>query len=209
MKSGNHEDHHVSEGPINTDRDQLGEETNPMPGPLVTASSRPTEAPPRHVEHPVTTPSRFGRGPIHRYFAAKVVSTMLTVRLPGKTRLWAAIGLMFIVALFGAAPVSLGAPSDAHVEHHVTETGDLDHLAAVDHSHLGPAAIQSAPEMFADSLLHRVRVALPVLGLIFAGGVLWLWSPQHTVAVGRGPPRGPLIISPGRDVLARLCVLRR
>jgi len=35
MGSGNSEDHHVSEGPINTDRDQLGEETNPMPGPLV------------------------------------------------------------------------------------------------------------------------------------------------------------------------------
>jgi hypothetical protein len=134
---------------------------------------------------------------------------MRVLRLPGKTRLWAAIGLMFIVALFGAAPASLAGPSGAHVDHHTTATGDLDHLSAVEHDHIGAAAMQSAPDDFADSLLHRVRFALPVLGLIVAGGVLWQWSPQHTALVGRGPPRGPLIVSPGRDVLARLCISRR
>lgn len=133
---------------------------------------------------------------------------MRACKRPGKTRVWAAIGLMFIVALFGASP-ALAGPSGTQVDHHVTETGDLDHLSAVEHDHIGAAAIQTAPDDFADSLLHRLRVALPVLGLIVAGGVLWQWSPQHTNLVGRGPPRGPLIISPGRDVLARLCILRR
>jgi hypothetical protein len=137
------------------------------------------------------------------------VDIMRAFRLPGNIRLWAAIGSIFIVALFGAAPISLAAPSYAHVDHHVTATGDLDHLAETDHDHIGIAAIQSAPDMLADSVLHRVRVALPVLGLIFLGGVLWLWSPQHTIAVGRDPPRGPLMFSSGRDVLARLCILRR
>ena len=158
---------------------------------------------------PITTPSRFGRGSRWRHFAAKVVDIMRAFRLPGNIRLWAAIGSIFIVALFGAAPISLAAPSHAHVDHHVTATGDLDHLAGVDHDHIGTAAIQSAPDMLADSVLHRVRVALPVLGLIFLGGVLWLWSPQHTIAVGRDPPREPLMFSSGRDVLARLCISRR
>lgn len=134
---------------------------------------------------------------------------MRAVKLPGKTRLWAAIGLTFIVALFAAAPMSLAAPSHSHADHHVSPTGDLDHLAAVDHDHIGPAAIQSAPDMLADSVLHRVRLALPVMGLIFAVGLLWLWAPQNTVAVGRGPPRWPLMFSSGRDVLARLCIARR
>jgi len=134
---------------------------------------------------------------------------MHAFRLPGNIRLWAAIGLMFIVALFGAAPASLAVSSGAQVEHHVTEAGDLDHLSAVEHDHIGAADMRSAPDDFADSVLHRVRVALPALGLIFVGGVLWLWSPRHTIAVGRDPPRGPLIISPGRDVLARLCISRR
>ena len=128
---------------------------------------------------------------------------------PGNIRLWAAIGSIFIVALFGAAPISLASPTHAHVDHHVKATGDLDHLAEVDHDHIGTAAIQGAPDMLADSVLHRVRVALPALGLIFVGGVLWLWSPRHTIAVGRDPPRGPLMFSSGRDVLARLCILRR
>ncbi len=128
---------------------------------------------------------------------------------PGKTRVWVAIGLVFIIALFGAAPALLAGPADAQVDHHVTETGDLDHLSAVEHDHIGAAAMQTAPDDLADSLVHRLRVALPILGLIVAGGVLWQWSPQHTNLVGRGPPRGPLIISPGRDVLARLCILRR
>jgi hypothetical protein len=122
---------------------------------------------------------------------------------------WAAIVLMFIVALFGAAPALLAEPSDPHVDHHITATGHLDHLSAVDHDHIGAPAIHSAPDEFADSLLHRVRTALPVLGLIFAGGLLWQWSPRHTAAVGRDPPRGPLIDSPGRAVLARLCISRR
>ncbi len=134
---------------------------------------------------------------------------MRAFRLPGNIRLWAAIGLMFIVTLFGAAPASLAVSSGAQVEHHVTEAGDLDHLSAVEHDHIGAADMQSAPDDFADSVLHRLRVALPALGLIFVGGVLWRWSPQHTIAIGRGPPRGPLIISPGRDVLARLCISRR
>lgn len=134
---------------------------------------------------------------------------MRAFRLLGKTRLWAAIGLMFIVALFGAAPATLGFPSAPHVDHHVTATGDLDQLSAVDHDHIGAATMQSAPDDFSDSLLHRVRIALPLLGLIVAGGLLWRWSPEHTGLVGRGPPRGPLLISPGRDVLARLCISRR
>jgi len=134
---------------------------------------------------------------------------MRAVKLPGETRLWAAIGLAFIVALFGVAPVSLAAPSHSHADHHVSPTGHLDHLAAVDHDHIGPAAIQSAPDAFADSALHRVRLALPAMGLIFAVGLLWLWAPQHTLAVGRGPPRWPLMFSSGRDVLARLCIARR
>ena len=156
---------------------------------------------------------------------------MRTGRLPGNARLWAAIWSMFIVALFGAAPVALAGPSHSHPshshpshshpshshpshshshdDHHISATGELDHLAAVDHSHIGPAAIQGAPDTFAESLLHRVRIALPVLGLIFVGGVLWLWSPRHTVAVGRDPPRGPLMFSTGRVVLTRLCIARR
>ncbi|WP_313674678.1 hypothetical protein [Mycolicibacterium sp.] len=123
--------------------------------------------------------------------------------------MWAAILLMFVVALLGAAPVSLAGPSGAHADHHVTATGDLDHLSAVDHDHIGAAAIQTAPDDFAESLLNRVRIALPVLGLLLAGGVLWQRSPQHVAMVGRDPPRGPLIVSPGRVVLARLCISRR
>lgn len=130
-------------------------------------------------------------------------------RRPAKARVWAAIGLMFFVALLSAAPVVLAGPAEAQVDHHVTATGELDHLAAVGHEHIGPASIQNAPDTFADAAFSRLRIALPVVGLIFAVGVLWVLSPQHTNMVGRDPPRRVLIAFPGRDVLTRLCISRR
>lgn len=156
----------------------------------------------------ITTPSRFRGGVPRRRSAATVGSIMGALRLPAKTRLWAAIGLMFIVALFASAPASLAAPSGGH-DHHVTAAGEFDHLADVDHEHIGASAIQSAPDAFGDALPPRMRVALLVLGLTFALGLLWRFSPRHTVLVGRDPPRAPDIVSLGRDVLTRLCISRR
>jgi hypothetical protein len=118
-------------------------------------------------------------------------------RLPAKAKLWAVIGLTFLVALFAAAPAAMAAPPAAQVEHHISATGELDHLSAVDHGHLGVA------------LLHRMRLTLPALGLIFAVGLLWTLSPQHAVLVGRAPPWVPDVVPKGRDVLNRLCISRR
>ncbi len=134
---------------------------------------------------------------------------MRVLRLPANAKLWAVIGLMFIGALFAAAPVTLAVPSGAHADHHVSAAGVADHLSAVDHDHIGAAATQSVPDAFADALPPRMRIALPAVGLIFAVGLLWLLSPQHTALVGRDPPRAPAIASSGRDVLARVCISRR
>jgi hypothetical protein len=125
-------------------------------------------------------------------------------------KLWAAIALVFIVAALGAAPAMVTAPagaSDGH--HHVSASGDSDHLAVLDHDHIGAASTFSAPDVFADALLPRLRIALPVLGLIFVVGLLWSLSPQHTALVGRGPPRAALLACSGREVLAGLCISRR
>lgn len=124
-------------------------------------------------------------------------------------KLWAAIALVFIVAMLGAAPAMMTAPAGAHEDHHVLVSGGLDHLAAVGHDHIGAAATFSAPDAFTDALLPRLRIPLPVLGLIFALGLLWSLSPQHSALVGRDPPRRPLLVCPGRDVLAKLCISRR
>ena len=43
-------------------------------------------------------------------------------RLPAKAKLWAVIGLTFLVALFAAAPAAMAAPPAAQVEHHISAT---------------------------------------------------------------------------------------
>ncbi len=134
---------------------------------------------------------------------------MGALRLPANARLWAVVGMMFFLAAFNGAPLTLSGPPVAHVDHHVSATGHLDHLASVDHDHIESAATPSAPDAFADALLPRLRTALTALGLVFVVGLLWRWSPQHTILVGRDPPRTQLSVSPGRDVLSRLCISRR
>ena len=129
--------------------------------------------------------------------------------VPNSLRLWVAIGLAFVVALFVAAPVTPSfAPVD-HSDHHVSADGHLDHLAAVDHAHMDAAASLDAPDMAYDALAPRMRTALIAMGLVFALALLWRLSPQHTPAVGRDPPRAPVLASTGRDVLTRLCIARR
>lgn len=125
--------------------------------------------------------------------------------------MWMAIGLMLVVSFFGAGTTVLAghAHAQAPADHHVAATGERDHLAAVDHDHVGPAAMPSPPDVFADAPASRLRTALPILGLIFATGLLWMFLPQENTRVGRDPPRGSPIVSPGRDVLTRLCISRR
>lgn len=134
---------------------------------------------------------------------------MSGLRLPAKAKLWAVIGLTFLVALFAAAPAAMAAPPAAQVEHHISATGELDHLSAVDHGHLGVPTLDCDPDEVGDALLHRMRLTLPALGLIFAVGLLWTMSPQHAVLIGRGPPKAPDVVPRGRDVLTRLCISRR
>lgn len=57
---------------------------------------------------------------------------MRAVRVPAGARLWVAIGLTFIVALFAASPAWTAGPAFAPADHHVSADGDLDHLAAVE-----------------------------------------------------------------------------
>lgn len=133
---------------------------------------------------------------------------MAALRTTANPRWWAAIGLL-IVTLFGAVLTDVDGPREAPADHHISATGELDHLYAVDHGHVGVAAVRDAPDMFADTLLPRMRITLPMLGLVFAAGVLCLLSPRDIVLAGRDPPRDPLIVFRGRDVLARLCISRR
>lgn len=134
---------------------------------------------------------------------------MGALRRSANARLWAAVGLLLFLTAFNGAPLTLSGAPAAHIDHHVSATGHLDHLASVDHDHIESAATQSPPDAFADALLPRLRTALTALGLVFILGLLWRWSPQHTALVGRDPPRAQLIVSPGRDVLSRLCISRR
>lgn len=123
-------------------------------------------------------------------------------------RIWTAIG-MVVVALFAAAPASMAGPPAPHVDHHITATGALDHFATVDHDHIAPAAVPGAPDAIADALAPRVRTVLLALSLVFALALLAGMSLRKRIQVGRDPPRLHLIVSPGRDVLARLCISRR
>lgn len=124
-------------------------------------------------------------------------------------RIWTAIGLMFVVALFAAAPVTSASPPAPHVDHHMTATGTPDHFATVDHEHIAPAAIPGAPDALADALVPRVRTVLLALGLIVVIALLGGMSLRQRIHVGRDPPRIHVLVSPGRDVLARLCISRR
>lgn len=134
------------------------------------------------------------------------------MRAPGTlaaARIWTAIGLMFIVALFAAAPVTMASPPAPHADHHITASGAPDHFATVDHEHIAPAAIPGAPDALADAMVPRVRTALLAMGLIFAVALLAGMSLRQRIVVGRDPPRIRVLVSPGRDVLARLCISRR
>jgi hypothetical protein len=134
---------------------------------------------------------------------------MRAVGVPAGARLWVAIGLTFIVALFAAVPAWTAGPASAPVDHHISTDGDSNHLAAVDHEHIGAAATQGAPDSFGDVMAPRVRTALIAVGVVLAVALLWRLSPQHTPSVGRDPPRTPVVVLTGQDVLARLCIARR
>lgn len=129
--------------------------------------------------------------------------------MPAGARLWLAIGLTCIVALFAAAPVWTAAAALPSADHHISADGDRDHLAAVDHEHIGAAASQGAPDSFGDVMASRVRTALIAVGLVFAVALLWRLMPRHTPSVGRDPPRTPVIVLTGQDILAQLCIARR
>lgn len=134
---------------------------------------------------------------------------MRAVGGPGSARLWLAIGLAFVVALFAGSPALTAGPALPVVDHHVSADGDLDHLAAVDHEHIGAAAIQGDPDSAGDITASRVRTALIAVGLVFALALLWELSPRYSLSVGRDPPRTPIFVLTGQDVLARLCIARR
>ena len=141
--------------------------------------------------------------------AATVGITMAIRRTLRSARFWAAIGLVF-VALFSAAPASAAAPAVSQVDHHVTADGDHDQLAFTDHAHIGVAATaDDAQDEVGDIVASRLRPALLAAGLFFAAALLWGWLPRETPLVGRDPPRGLIVVSAGRDVLARLCISRR
>lgn len=133
---------------------------------------------------------------------------MVTRRTLRSARFWAAIGLVF-VALFSAAPASAAAPAVSQVDHHVTADGHHDQLAFTDHAHIGVAATTNAQDEVGDIVASRLRPALLAAGLLFAAALLWGWLPRETPLVGRDPPRGLIVVSAGRDVLARLCISRR
>ncbi|MCB1262996.1 MAG: hypothetical protein KDB56_00065 [Mycobacterium sp.] len=128
---------------------------------------------------------------------------------PANALLWAAIGLLLLVCLFGATPVNAASSAVPNVDHHVTADGHHDQLAFTDHAHIGAATAAGAPDTFGDVVVPRSRAALIVVGLMFAAVLVWGLAPRHTVLVGRDPPRGPNVVSSGRDVLARLCISRR
>lgn len=134
---------------------------------------------------------------------------MTALRPAANARLWATIGLLFIVALFNAAPAALAQSPDVHADHHVSASGHLDHLATVDHEHVSSAGVQSGPDMFADALRQRMRTTVTAVALILAVWVICRLTPEYRHIVGRAPPRAELIPSPGRDVLTRLCISRR
>lgn len=135
---------------------------------------------------------------------------MGAVGVPRSARLLLAIGLTFVVALFAAQPVCLAPPASAHVvDHHVSARGHHDHLAAVDHDHIGPAVAHCQTDVFGDLMAPRGRAALIALGVVAALALLWRLSPRHTPAAGRDPPRADVAVVTGRDVLARLCISRR
>ncbi len=134
---------------------------------------------------------------------------MGAVTVPANARVWSALVMAFIVAMLGASPAVLDFSAAGPADHHITETGDFDQLVAVDHDHIGPSAIQNAADDVADALLHRARIALTALGLVFVVGLLWQVSREPVSRVGRDPPGTQLIFSAGRDVLARLCISRR
>lgn len=134
---------------------------------------------------------------------------MSAVGVPRNARLWLAIGLTFIVALFAAQPVCLPPPASAAADHHVSADGHHDHLASVDHDHIGPAMTHCENDVFGDLMAPRVRASLIALGVVFALGLLWRRSPRHTTATGRDPPRPAVAVVTGREVLARLCISRR
>ncbi|HPX37969.1 hypothetical protein [Mycolicibacterium llatzerense] len=153
--------------------------------------------------------SQFRSATVRCQNAAKVDGIMRAVRVPAGARLWVAIGLTFIVALFAASPAWTAGPAFAPADHHISADGDSDHLAAVDHEHIGVAAIQGDPDSVGDIMASRARTALIAAGLVFALALLWELSPRYSLSVGRDPPRTPLVVLTGQDVLARLCIARR
>jgi hypothetical protein len=134
---------------------------------------------------------------------------MGALRPSANSGLWAALGLLFIVAAFGAAPVTSASPPTPHIDHHLTATGHHDHLAFIDHAHIGTSSTPVAPDTVGDVTAPRSRCALVAAGLTFSSPLLWWPFPRTTHRAGRDPPRWPLVASPGRDVLARLCISRR
>ena len=124
-------------------------------------------------------------------------------------KLLLAIGLTFIAALFVAPPVLAGVPVPASVDHHISADGHHDHLASVDHEHIGPAANPGMPDSFGETTAPRVRTALVALGVVLAAALLCRIAPRTSPAVGRGPPRAPVVVLSGRDLLSRLCIIRR
>lgn len=130
------------------------------------------------------------------------------MRMPATARLWATIGLLF-VAILGTAPVSAASSPVSHVDHHVTADGHHDLLAFTDHAHIGAASNPDAPDAVGDVVAARSRAALVAVGMFIGAALLWGFAPRHVPLVGRDPPRGSPLISPGREVLARLCISRR
>jgi len=141
--------------------------------------------------------------------AATVSAIMGAIPTTTNPRLWAAIGLLFVVALFGSAPAAVAGPDVSPTHHHLTADGHHDRLAFTDHAHIGLAATPAAPDLLGDITAPRSRAALVAVGLLSAAALAWGLGPLRTVPVGRDPPNRSIVNSPGRDVLSRLCISRR
>lgn len=126
------------------------------------------------------------------------------------TRLWLVIGLTFIVTLFAASPAWTAAPVAASADHrHLSVGGDREHLVAADHEHIGVVASKGAPDSFGDVTAPRVRTALIAVAVTFVVALLGQLSLRLMGFAGRDPPRIPVVVLTGQDVLARLCIARR
>ncbi|WP_244232281.1 hypothetical protein [Mycobacterium innocens] len=138
-----------------------------------------------------------------------IVRLRNAVGLPRWRSLIVVAMVAFLVALVGHSAMLHSETNSPHPPHVLLSSVGGEFAVNIDHAHLFDGSLSECHNVFATAAVPRSATTLVERGVVSAVVAITAALANLVVSAGRGPPKGPLTILTGQDLLTRFCLARR